>query len=80
MARGQCVQQPSDQMRRFSLWTPGFGLLSTRFVSEFSNEDVPSVVVIGSAAKSIKRSWPTVLQVAATPPACGENALSQTQN
>ncbi|CBJ26945.1 conserved unknown protein [Ectocarpus siliculosus] len=36
------------------------------------NEDAPSVVVVGPAAKTAIRSRPTSLRMAATPPACGD--------
>ncbi|CAN0146388.1 unnamed protein product, partial [Pylaiella littoralis] len=43
------------------------------------NDDIPLIVVVGSATKIVKRSSPTMLQVVATPPACGEaSALSYT--
>ncbi|CAM9766978.1 unnamed protein product, partial [Ectocarpus sp. 12 AP-2014] len=36
------------------------------------NEDVPSVVVVGPATKTVIRSRTTSLRMAATPPACGD--------
>lgn len=40
--------------------------------SERRNDDVPTVVVVGPAAKAIRRSRLTSLKMAASPPACGE--------
>ncbi|CAM9220320.1 unnamed protein product [Ectocarpus sp. 12 AP-2014] len=38
-------------------------------------EDVPSVAVLGSATRVVKRSRPTSLRITATSPACGERQL-----
>lgn len=40
------------------------------------NEDIPSVVAVGSTTKTVKRSSSTILQVVSTPPACGKNILA----
>lgn len=41
-----------------------------------SNQDVPSIMVVGSAKIAVERSRSTMLNVASTPPACGEKFMS----
>eukprot|EP00752_Nemacystus_decipiens_P011504 g10216.t1 len=40
-----------------------------------SDDDVPSVVILGSSTRTVVRSRSTSLRMAATPPACGESQL-----
>lgn len=39
----------------------------------FSDEDIPSVVVLGPAERCVTRGRSTALRMVATPPACGED-------
>lgn len=47
------------------------------YVSERRNDDVPTVVIIGSATRAVKRNRLTTLKMAALPPACGKKLFTR---